>query len=96
MPSLLAVLATPIALDGDSALGNGAAIAVLGLITMVGGYLILAALWWFVFRQRPEDRVAEREAQQARDEAHEAGRDPALHGRRLQIERSPSPRFRRR
>ena len=108
MSSLLAALANPVALDGDSGLGNNAAIAILGITSMVGGYLFLAALWYFVFRRSPEERSAEREAQQARERAVlaaqpveasglEEGHEPAaVHGRRLKIDHSPTPRFRRR
>ena len=108
MSSLHAAFTAPVALDGDSALGNNAAIAILGLISMIGGYLLLAGLWYFVFRRKPHEREAEREAQLAREQAVLAAQavDPrpldeghersALHGRRLEIDRSPSPRFPRR
>ena len=66
MPGLAAVL---VALDGDSLTGNSAAIAGLALVSMVGGYLLLAALWYFVFRRSPQEREADRATQQAREEA---------------------------
>ncbi|HEY1457886.1 MAG TPA: hypothetical protein VGF15_05155 [Solirubrobacteraceae bacterium] len=44
--------AAPLALGGESITGNGTAIAVLSAISIVGGYLLLAGLWYFVFRDR--------------------------------------------
>ncbi len=41
-----------LALDGESATGNGTDIAVISLVSIVFGYLLLAALWYFVFRGR--------------------------------------------
>jgi hypothetical protein len=48
------VLATALvlALDGESATGNSTAIAVVVAISLVVGYVGLAALWYFVFRPR--------------------------------------------
>lgn len=55
----LATLATslviPFALDGEAAAetgGNGTAIAVISVVSMVGGYLLLFALWRYVFSER--------------------------------------------
>jgi len=59
----------PLGLDGDSLAGNSAAIAALALVSMVIGYAVLAGLWYFVFRRSPEEREADRQAQQARAEA---------------------------
>jgi hypothetical protein len=69
MPGPDAVLSVPVALGGDSLAGNNAAIAALGLVTMVIGYLLLAGLWYFVFRRSPDQREADRQAQEAREEA---------------------------
>jgi hypothetical protein len=44
------LLFLPVALDGESAAGNNAAIGVISLVSIVCGYLLLAALWYFVFR----------------------------------------------
>ncbi len=62
--SLLATI--PFALDGEAATetgGNGEAIAVVSVISIVGGYLLLYALWRYVFsekakvkRREPPDR----------------------------------------
>jgi hypothetical protein len=60
------LLVTPLALDGETATetgGNGEAIAVVSVISIVGGYLLLFALWRYVFsekakikRREPPDR----------------------------------------
>jgi hypothetical protein len=42
----------PLALDGESASGNNTAIAVISVLSMVAGYVLLAALWYFVFREK--------------------------------------------
>jgi len=42
-----------LALDGESANDtNSTGIAIIALVSMVAGYVLLAALWWFVFRDR--------------------------------------------
>jgi hypothetical protein len=41
-----------LALDGESASGNSTGIAVISLVSIVCGYLLLAALWYFVFRDK--------------------------------------------
>ena len=41
-----------LALDGESASGNSTGIAVISLVSIVLGYLLLAALWYFVFRDK--------------------------------------------
>jgi hypothetical protein len=46
------ILALPIALDGESANNNNTAIAVISVISIAFGYLLLAALWYFVFREK--------------------------------------------
>jgi hypothetical protein len=51
-----------LALDGESATGNSTGIAVIALVSMVSGYVLLAALWWFVFRDR--DKVRRRREKQ--------------------------------
>ena len=90
----------------DDAFGTGGStgIAVLALISMIGGYALLAALWIFVFREKP----AEKRARRAREEAAQraAGQtshapaspreDTMSHGRPPEIERRAGGRFRRR
>lgn len=54
LPVVLA-LHLPLALDGEAeaeAGGNGTAIAIVSAISIVFGYLVLAALWHFVFRDK--------------------------------------------
>ena len=72
MPGPDVLVSVPVALGGDALSGNNAAIAAIGLVSMVAGYLLLAALWYFVFRQKPEEKEAARREQEARDRA--AGR----------------------
>lgn len=42
----------PIALDGDSVNNGNVGLAVISLLSIVLGYLLLAALWYFVFSER--------------------------------------------
>jgi hypothetical protein len=45
-----------LALDGESASGNSTGIAVISLVSIVFGYLLLAALWYFVFRDKAREK----------------------------------------
>jgi RsiW-degrading membrane proteinase PrsW (M82 family) len=55
--SLVALaLFLPLALDGESASGNTTAIAVISVVSIVFGYLVLAALWYFVFRDKAREK----------------------------------------
>lgn len=64
---MLAAGLVPFALDGETAAetgGNGTVIAVVSAISLVAGYLLLLALWRYVFsdrakakRKEPPDRV---------------------------------------
>jgi uncharacterized membrane-anchored protein len=56
--SLLALtLLAPLALDGESVNNNNTTgVAVISLVSIVGGFLLLAALWYFVFREKAWDR----------------------------------------
>jgi hypothetical protein len=49
-------LLVPLALDGESASSNNTAIAVISLVSIVSGYLLLAALWYFVFREKAREK----------------------------------------
>ena len=49
------ILSVPLALDGESVSGNNTAIAAIALVSLVSGYLLLAALWYFVFREKARD-----------------------------------------
>jgi hypothetical protein len=46
------MLAVPMALDGESATGENTPIAIISVVSIVFGYLLLAALWYFVFRDK--------------------------------------------
>jgi hypothetical protein len=45
-------LSLPLALGGESAGGESTGIAVISAISIVVGYALIAALWFFVFRDR--------------------------------------------
>ena len=46
----------PLALDGESLTGSNTALAIVSLISMVFVYLLLAGLWYFVFREKAGTR----------------------------------------
>lgn len=48
--------ALPLALDGESVSGNNTAIGVISVVSIVAGYLVLAALWYFVFRDKARSK----------------------------------------
>jgi hypothetical protein len=55
-------LAVPLALDGESVTGNSTWIAVIAVVSMVSGYVLLACIWWFFFRDKSRSqRKRERE-----------------------------------
>ncbi len=55
-----AVASLVLALDGESVAGsNSTGIAVVTAVSIVSGYGLLFALWWFVFREK--SRVQRRE-----------------------------------
>jgi hypothetical protein len=41
-----------LALDGESVTANNTGLAVISIVSIVSGYLLLAALWYFVFRDK--------------------------------------------
>lgn len=52
----------PLALDGEAAVEHGSggkAIAVVALISIVGGYLVLFALWRYVFSDKAKAKRGE-------------------------------------
>ena len=51
-----AALTLPLGLDGESVTGNSSWIAVIAVVSMVSGYVLLAAIWWFFFRDRTRSR----------------------------------------
>ncbi len=57
--ALLHVL--PVALDGESANQSNTGLAVISVASMVFGYLLIAGLWYFVFRDKARARRRERD-----------------------------------
>jgi len=55
------MLAVPPALDGESAAGNSAAIGLISVVSIVFGWLLLAALWHFVFSAKARRRRGEKD-----------------------------------
>ncbi len=56
------LILTPLALDGDTATetgGSGEAIALVSVISIVGGYLLLFALWRYVFSEKAKIKRGE-------------------------------------
>ncbi len=52
----------PLALDGDAATetgGSGEAIALVSVVSIVGGYLLLFALWRYVFSEKAKVKRGE-------------------------------------
>jgi hypothetical protein len=56
MNLLTMALLAPLALDGESVTTNNSAIAAVSLVSILGGFLLLGALWYFVFRERAQDK----------------------------------------
>jgi hypothetical protein len=50
------ILALPLALDGESASANNTGIAVISVVSMASGYILLFALWYFVFREKARSK----------------------------------------
>jgi hypothetical protein len=58
----VAVLASlPFALDGESALSGSTGLAIISAASMVFGYVLLAALWHFVFSAKARRRRGEKD-----------------------------------
>ncbi|MBA3808394.1 MAG: hypothetical protein H0X28_08380 [Solirubrobacterales bacterium] len=54
--AMLLLATLPLALDGESVTSSNTALAVISVVSMVFGYLLLAALWYFVFSARARER----------------------------------------
>ncbi len=50
------LLSIPLALDGEAVTSNNTGIAVLAVVSMAGCYILLAALWYFVFRDKSRSK----------------------------------------
>jgi hypothetical protein len=46
-----------------SATGTG--LAIIAMVSLVGGYILLAGLWYFVFREKPAERAERRRREAA-------------------------------
>jgi hypothetical protein len=51
-----AILFLPLALGGESAGGESTGLAVISVVSIVAGYVLIAALWYFVFRDSSRAR----------------------------------------
>jgi uncharacterized protein (DUF58 family) len=75
MATLAAIaLAVPLALDGESATGNSAGIAIIAAVSLVSGYVLLAGIWWFFFRDGSKVQRREARERAASERARDAGR----------------------
>jgi peptidoglycan/LPS O-acetylase OafA/YrhL len=45
-----------LALDGESVTASNTGLAIISVVSMVFGYLLLAALWYFVFSNKARER----------------------------------------
>jgi len=54
-------LTLPLALDGESAGGESTAIGVISVVSILFGWLLLAALWHFVFSAKARRRRGEKD-----------------------------------
>ncbi len=52
MGALALISALAPALDGESVDAGNKGLAVISIVSIVFGYLLIAALWWFVFRDK--------------------------------------------
>jgi hypothetical protein len=61
-PSLLVnlTLNVPMALGGEAEGANSTGLGVISLVSIVLGWVFLAALWWFVFRDKTRSKRKKR------------------------------------
>jgi hypothetical protein len=50
------ILSLPVALGGESTGHESIGLAVISLVSIVLGYLVIAGLWYFVFREKARGR----------------------------------------
>lgn len=50
------ITALPLALDGEAATSGSSSLAVLSVVSMAVAYVLLAALWYFVFREKAKEK----------------------------------------
>jgi len=54
-----------LALDGEAVSSSSNGLAIVSLVSIVGGYVVLAALWFFVFRDRSSQNTnSEKDSQE--------------------------------
>jgi hypothetical protein len=56
----------PMALDGESVSSSNTAVAAISIVSILGGYLLLAGLWYFVFRDKAREGDAEKRGEKRR------------------------------
>ena len=56
MHALCALLSVPLALDGESVSGGNEALAIISVVSIASGYILLAGLWVFVFREKAREK----------------------------------------
>ena len=56
MHTLCALLSVPLALDGESVSGGNEALAIISVVSIASGYILLAGLWYFVFREKAREK----------------------------------------
>jgi len=61
--TLAMLLSVPIALDGEAAAGNNSALGVISVLSIVVGWVLLAALWYFVFRRKASEKRDDRSSE---------------------------------
>jgi hypothetical protein len=50
----------PLALGGEAEGANNVGLGVISIVSIVGGWLALGALWWFVFRDKDRSKRKKR------------------------------------
>jgi hypothetical protein len=56
MHLLAQTLSFTLALDGESATGSNTDVAIISVASMLAGYVLLAGLWFFVFREKARSK----------------------------------------
>jgi hypothetical protein len=58
------ILSVALALDGESSNAKNTALAVISVVSIAFGYLLLAALWYFVFRGKAREKRQRRRSEE--------------------------------
>jgi hypothetical protein len=59
--ALLGLLAPPPGLDGEASTGGNTMIGVISVLSIVFGWLLIGALWYFVFSAKARRRRGEKD-----------------------------------